>query len=180
MMLLSKKKIRKFYGIVAEKWMLASKISKEAFEKSKRNFEKLEDQSIVEDENLANILDEAREYIQAMFREEDPSSHLLKLKAFWVMPRGLKLLSSQFEWLVDGSKDGDLLASIESRISNVMSLVEKYLVKKGGVSWEEKYKKVAEECEVRHGNDTMKIVFLIRELGRTWGNKSDKLIFVEG
>ena len=169
MMLLSKKKIRKFYGIVAEKWMLASKISKEAFEKSKRNFEKLEDQSIVEDENLANILDEAREYIQAMFREEDPSSHLLKLKAFWVMPRGLKLLSSQFEWLVDGS-----------RISNVMSLVEKYLVKKGGVSWEEKYKKVAEECEVRHGNDTMKTVFLIRELGRTWGNKSDKLIFVEG
>jgi hypothetical protein len=180
MMILSKKKVRKYYGIVPEKWMLASKISKEAFEESKKNFEKLEDITVAQVKDLSNILDGSREYLQAMFREEDPSSHLLKLKAFWVMPRGLKMLSLQFEWLVDGSRDGDLMASIEGRIANVMSLVEKYLVKKGGAGWEEKFKKVAAECQVSHGNDTMKTVFLIRELGRTWSNKSEKLLFVEG
>ena len=180
MLVLSKKKVRKYYGIVAEKWRLASKISKVAFEKSKSSFEKLEDVTIEEVEDLSNILDESREYLQAMFREEDPSSHLLKLKVFWGMPRGLKLLSLQFEWLVDGSKDGDLQVSIEARIENVMSLVEKYLVKKGGAGWEEKFKKVAADCELSHGNDTIKTVYLIRELGRTWGNKSEKLLFIEG
>ena len=172
-----KKNPRKFYGISPEKWNLASKLTQEEFERSAAFFSNIEE---LEYEDKLEVLSKARNFLQINFRKEDPSSHLIKLSSFWKMPHGPKLLSEWFEWLVDGSKDGDLVKSIEDHIDPILRMVEKFLENKKGDDWAKKVEEVENNCTVNYGNTLLFQIFLIRELAKSWGNKGEKLIFIEG
>ena len=79
---------------------------------------------------MFNCLDDGREYLQSMFRQEDPSTHMVKVKKFWTMPYGPRLLSEYFEWLVDSSSDGNLSTSIADNIDPVIEMTIKILGEK--------------------------------------------------
>lgn len=96
------------------------------------------------------------------------------------MPHGVKLLSVWFEWLVSGSKEGNLRKSITEHIDGVMILVQNYLEDKKGDVWRKRFEDIDKDCKENFGNTNLLHVFLIRELGKSWGNKSEKLIFIEG
>lgn len=173
------KKPRKFYGVSSDKWYLGSKVSKNDFENSEKKFMEIENAG--EDLNMMfDCLDEGREYLQLMFRQEDPSTHMVKVKQFWKMPYGPSLLSEYFEWLVDSSTDGKLSTSIEDNLDPVIEMTVKILGEKKGTSWMNKLDEVKRDCEAKQGNDIMKKVFVIRELAKYWRNAPEKLVFIEG
>ena len=60
-----------------------------------------------------------------MFRQEDISTHVIKLKPFWIMPWGPAMLSHQFEWIVNGSDYGNLASSISDQLDSVLELTVK-------------------------------------------------------
>ena len=173
----AKKHPRKFYGISPEKWNLASKLTQEEFERSAALFSNIDE---LELEDKIEVLSKSREFLQINFRKEDPSSHLIKLSSFWKMPHGPKLLSVWFEWLVDGTKDGDLVKSIEDHIDPILKMVDTFLEKKKGLEWAKKVEEVENDCSVNYGNTLLLQIFYIRELAKLWGNKGEKLIFIEG
>ena len=174
----TKKQPRKFYGISPEKWNLAKKLSKKEYEKGAEAFAQLEIADSLE--AMEEILQRSREFIQIFFRTVDPCTHIRKLSSFWKMPHGIKLLNMWFEWIVDGSKDGDLTKSIEDHMDAVMRMVENYLSLKKGESWIKKLAEVGSDSRLRFGNSLLLEIFLIRELAKFWGNKGEKLIFVDG
>ena len=96
------------------------------------------------------------------------------------MPYGPKLLSNHFEWLVDGSRDGDLAFSIEDHIDMVLNMTAQILGEKKGNVWIRQLEEVQNNSRVKHGNELMSQVFIIRELAKSWKNNPAKLIFVEG
>ena len=173
------KKPRKFYGISSEKWNLASKLSQKEYEESETIFSELETLGGDLDAK-EKVLKRARLYLQISFRKEDPSSHVRKLRIFWEMPHGPKLLSLWFEWLVDGSKDGDLVKSIDEHLGSVLKMVENFMYEKKGDTWKLKVAEVENICSAKYGNEQLLQVFLVRELAKMWGNKPEKIIFVEG
>lgn len=171
--------MRKFYAVSPEKWYLGAKISKEEFDASEAKFVEINDADGDLDEIMA-CLDRARVYVQIQFRSEEPSTHVAKYRVFWKMPYGPRLLSNHFEWLVDGSRDGDLAFSIEDHINLVIDLTAKILSAKLGDDWNRQLEVVKNSSKARNGNDVMTWVFLIRELAKSWKNNPAKLIFVEG
>ena len=108
-------------------------MTKEEYELSEAKFLNIRDARESLDD-MIQCLKEGREYLQIQFRQEDPSTHVQKLKPFWKLPFGVDLLSHWFEWLVDGSRDGSLLFSIEDHIDAVINLTAKILGKKKGES----------------------------------------------
>ena len=126
----TKKQPRKFYGISPEKWNLAKKLSQAEYDKAAEAFEQLDKAENLE--AMEEVLKNSREFLQISFRTVDPCTHIRKFSSFWKMPQGIKLLNLWFEWIVNGSKDGDLSKSIEDHMDAVMRMVENYLsVKKG-------------------------------------------------
>jgi len=99
----SSKKVRRLYGIKHEHWFISKKISQAEYKKSENNFEKLASVIDGDLETIEACLESSRQFIQINFRNEDPSSHVNKLKYFWAKPNGLLVLNLWFEWLVGGS-----------------------------------------------------------------------------
>ena len=101
-----------------------------------------------------------------MFRQEDPSTHVIKLKPFWIIPWGPAMLSHQFEWNVNGSDDGNLASSISDQLDSVLELTVAILGRKKGDAWKRKYNEVETISANKHGNDNMKNVFMIESWQR--------------
>ena len=176
----SAKKVRKLYGISAEKWFLAKKISQSDYEKSDINFAKLAEVTEGDEAAIGDCLEAAREYVQIHFRKEDPSSHVLKLKSFWKMPNGPTVLNMWFEWVVNGSDTGNIAAAIEEKLDDNMNIIEKILIDQRGDDWEKEVRNAENNCRENNGNKIMFYVFLLRELAKSWKNHPQKVIFVEG
>ena len=173
------KKPRKFYAVSPQKWFLGSKVSKAQYEESQAAFLLISEAG--EDEGkIDECLDKGRVYLQILFRMEDPSSHVVKLKEFWKMPRGLKLLNNYFEWLVDGSGDGSLAISIEDHISSILNLTAKILGDKRDKEWQSKLEETENNSQAKYGNDIMFKIHIIRELAKNWKNLAEKIIFIQG
>ena len=160
------------------KWFLGSKILKDEYQLSEAKFLNIEASEDLGDKILC--LEEGREYLQIQFRKETPGAHMEKLKAFWRMPDGPQLLNSWFEWLVDGSRDGSLVFSIQDHIDTVVKYTARILGKNRGEEWDVKLDEVRTNCQTMNGNDTMLKVFIIRQLAISWKNSPEKLFFVEG
>ena len=175
----SAKKSRKFYAVSPEKWFLVYKLTKDEYEKSEEKFLGIckAGGDLVK---MKECLEEGRVFVQIMFRLEDPSTHVQKLKPFWSMPHGPELLSCHFEWLVGGSRDDSLAHSIEDYIDLVLQMSARILGDKMGKSWYEKLEEVSNNSKAKNGNDIMEQVFIIRELSKSWKNDVEKLIFIEG
>ena len=175
----SAKKPRKFYAVSPDKWFLGTKLTKDEYEKSEEKFLELcgAGGDFVK---MKKCLEEGRVFVQIMFRLEDPSTHVQKLKPFWSMPQGPALLSCQFEWLVNGSRDNDLAHSIEDHIDMVLQMTARIMGDKMGTFWLQKLEEARNNSQAKNGNDIMEQVFIIRELAKSWKNEAEKLIFIEG
>ena len=176
----SAKKPRKFYAVSPEKWYLGSKISEEDYAISEAKFfeiDKAGDGNLVK---MVECLEQGRVYLQIKFRNEDPSTHVKKLKCFWKMPHGPELLSRYFEWLVEGSRDSNLAFSIEDHIDPVLKMTARILGDKKGDGWNLQLVEMENNCRMKNGNDTLVNVFIIRELAKSWKNPPEKLIFIQG
>ena len=159
---------------------MGAKISQEEFDASEAMFVEINEAEEGDVDEIVACLDRARVFVQIKFRSEDPSAHVTKFRIFWKMPYGPRLLSNHFEWLVDGSRDGDLAFSIEDHINLVIDLTAKILIAKMGDDWSRQLEEVKTNSRTRNGNDIMTWVFIIRELAKSWKNNPAKLIFLEG
>ena len=158
---------------------MGSKISQEDFDKSEAKY--LEISEAGDDiDKIIECAKNATTFLQIQFRNEDPSTHINKLKLFWKMPHGPRLLSHHFEWLVDGSRDSDLAFSIEDHIDPVLKMTAKILGDKKGDAWNRQLEEVENNSRTKNGNDIMINVFIIRELAKSWKNNPEKLIFIQG
>ena len=176
----SAKKVRRIYGISAEKWFLAKKLSQQEYEMSEANFTKLSEVGDHDVDAINECLESAREFVQIHFRKEDPSSHVLKLKVFWKVPNGLIILNSWFEWLVGGSDNGNISNTIEEKIDDVMIIIDKILGDQKGDEWVKQARDMENSCREKNGNSIMFYVYLLRELAKSWKNQPEKVIFIEG
>ena len=123
------KKTRKFYAVSRDKWFLGSNATKTEFDESETGF--LAISEVTGDlDKMDNCLEQGRIYLQTMFRQEDPNTHVIKLKPFWIMPWGPAMLSHQFEWNVNGSDDGNLASSISDQLDSVLELTVAILGRK--------------------------------------------------
>ena len=174
----AKKQPRKFYAIQPEKWNLAKKLAQKDYDEAYKLFSTLDDLDSVMCKQ--EVLEASREFLQIGFRNEDPSVHLIKYSQFWKQPDGLVLISGWFEWLVGGSKDGDLSRSISDHLDLVLKMLSTYLTEKKAEGWGKCMQDIENESVRKHGNLHMYQVALIRELATAWGNKGEKLIFIEG
>ena len=77
------------------------------------------------------------------------------------------MLSHQFEWIVNGSDDGNLASSISDQLDSVLELTVAILGRKKGDAWKRKYNEVETISANKHGNDIMKNVFIFRELAKS-------------
>ena len=173
----ARKKTRKNYGLNPDKYLLASKICKSDFLKSQASFNVMEEETVL-DEKL-KICEKSRDYVQSKFRTLEPSSHILSMKSFWALPAGPKLLSSWFNWMVDGEQL-DFAVTVEENLPSCLNMAQKVLSSKMGVAWDERLVGVMAIAEESHGNDTMVNIFVLRALGNLWKNKSQKALFIEG
>ena len=169
-----KKRVRKFYGIKGENWNLAVTVDSKTLERSEENYRKF----AIEDDlgTLKILLGEAREFLQVKFRSLDVSEHVFELPDFWKLPHGTQLLSSWFEWLVGGSKDGWLQASIETNLETILLIVKDIIVDKKGEQWLAHMDEVTHDCEERNGNQIMVWITLIREWAVLYQDKPSKVI----
>ena len=133
-------------------------MSKDEYKKSEASFLSI-DEADGDIDTMDKCLDDGRVYLQVSFRQEDPSTHVLKMQAFWMMPYGPVLLSKQFEWLVDGSVDGDLVMSIQDNLECVLDMTVKILSDKKGDVWSNKLMEIERESQAKNGNSVMKSVF---------------------
>ena len=126
------------------------------------------------------ILDSGRIFLQAEFRNQDPSTHIAKIKEFWSKPQGLLLLSNHFEWLVDGSDGGNLSLNIKANIDRAIGITVQVLSNKKDRKWKETLDEVKVTAQGRNGNAIMYYVYVIRELAKYWKNSPEKVIFIQG
>ena len=176
----SSKKVRKLYGIVPEKWFSAKKITEEDFAKSEDNFKKLTAIPGGDLVALASCLEDSREYIQIMFRTEDPSAHVQKLKSFWGMPNGLHVLTLWFEWICGGSDSGNIGTIIELKMDENMQIIEKVLIDQNCEEYENELKDAEKKFSEDYGNGTMYNIHLLRQLCKSFKNHPEKLLYIEG
>ena len=174
----AKKQPRKFYAICPEKWNLAKKMSQKEYDDGSNKFSSFDDLENLEAK--AGALETLREFLQIGFRTEDPSVHIIKYSKFWKQPDGIKLLSMWFEWLVGGSKDGDISKSIAENLDFVLRMLDEYMTEKSGEAWSKSMEEIERECLSKYGNSLMFQVALIRELAKMWGNMGEQLIYIEG
>ena len=170
------KRFKKSYGIAAETWNYDLNASKAEKVKAKALFNKLDEIESFEDK--ANQVKQARAFIQELFRSKEPSQSVNDLQGFW--NAGPTILSQWFEWLVNGSNDGDLSVSVELQLTKVLNIVEQYLVSKKGSEFEIDLQNIKQQYENKTGNDILYKIFLIRDLGRLFKAMSEKLIFIDG
>ena len=176
----SSKKVRRLYGIKHEHWFISKKISQAEYKKSENNFEKLASVIDGDLETIEACLESSRQFIQINFRNEDPSSHVNKLKYFWAKPNGLLVLNLWFEWLVGGSDTGSLKMTLEENIDRNMVFVERFLVEKNSENYVGQLKIAKQSLIEKYGNNTMYYLHLLRELCKIWNNDPGKVFFVVG
>ena len=170
------KKLKKGYGVTAERYNYGKMSSKEEQEAAKNAFKKLYHSDSLEEKEQLTIL--ARIYIQIQFRSLQPSQAAEDLKPLW--SAGPSLLSSWFEWLVSGSRDGNLSVSADMQLIKVLNLVEQFIISKKGSSFEAEIEGVRESAELEYGNDIWFKIYLIKQLGKLFKNQAEKLIFIDG
>ena len=177
------KNVKKFHGVSAEKWFLGKKITEDDFKKGQTKFLEIDCISDDDREALSKWLEDCKEYIQIMFRTEEPSSHILKLKPFWSpKQKGLAILDIWFEWLVDGSgsKENCVIAVIEKRMDNVMKIVEQVLIAEKADGFQNILSEEEKKSLDYFGNRNMYYVDLLRRLCVHWKNSPEKFIYIEG
>ena len=172
------KKTKKMYALVPEHWHLASKISPEDYRQSEEAYWKFEAEQDVEKKK--ELMEDCREFVQVQFRTLDPGTHIHSLEKFWQMPMGPELLSAWFEWVTNGSRDGCLRETIKENAENVFGMVHAVLSEMKGTAWDKKFEEESNNSHLKFGNDTMKRIFLLRDLASTWKNQPEKFIFIEG
>ena len=167
------KKIKKVYGVSREKWDVDVNASKAEIASSKKTFSNLSSQNSIE-ENKELLLNAAA-YIQSQFKALEPSQAADRLK---VIRTDQKLLGLWFEFVTDGSKDGDLTETANMQSTKVFNIVEQYLLSKNCSSYIEELSKIKNTSQVQCGNDIDYRIFLLRELGLLFKNKPEKLVFL--
>ena len=176
----SSKNVRKLYGIIPERWFSPKKISEEEYKKSEDNFKKLAEINDDDQPALKACLEGAREYIQIMFRTEEPSSHVQKLKAFWDMPNGTLILNFWFEWLCGGSDLGNIAKTIDKKMDDDMNIIEQVLIEQNSEEYEKEVKEDKASVMRDYGNMTFFYILLLRRLCKSFKNQPEKFLFVEG
>ena len=174
----SSKKTRKFYSILPERWNLAEKIEEEMYLKSEQAY-----QNISGEEDISvkkGILEDAREYLQVQFRTMEVGGHIYSHKDFWELPHGPILVSSWFEWLTGGSEEGWLGATIEKNLEPVLKIVAEIISDKKGSLWDDKLAETTNNAEVNNGNNSLVLVFLLREWSKLYKEKPHRVVFIEG
>ena len=171
------RKSKKVYALDPEKWHLASKISPQNYKISEEAYLKFAEEHDVDGKKEKMV--DCREFLQVQFRTKDPSAHIHSLQKFWEMPHGPKLLSEQFEWVTNGSRDGCLLETIKNNADTVFGMVRAYLSELRGVAFEKKFDEVSHASKTKLGNDSLLRIFLLRELACTWKNVASSFIFIE-
>ena len=169
-------KEKKVYGVKAEKYNYGIDASKAELEGARESFKKLDVVDSLEEKK--HIVVASRAFIQNMMRTLQPSQAVEDLALFWSC--GPEVLSYWFEWIVGGSKDGHLATSVELQMDKVMNIIEQYIVYKKGSDYEKDIHGVKEMVELHHGNQSWFKIFLLRDLGKLFRNKSEKLVFVDG
>ena len=167
---------KKVYGVKAEKYNYGLNASKAEMETARDHFKKLHEVDSLEEKK--QILTIARAFIQNRMRTLQPSQAVEDLASFWAS--GPEVLSYWFEWIVGGSKDGNLSTSVDLQMDKVMNIIEQYILFKKGSDYEKDIQGVRELVELHHGNDSWFKLFLLRDLGKLFRNKSEKLVFVDG
>ena len=173
--LAAKKKTRKNYGLNPDKYQLATKIHKSDFQAAESEFRKMKDDDRLEVK--LEICKLSRNFLKAKFRTLEPGSHILLLKAFWIMPGGPKVLSEYFKWITDSEQD--LAKVAEENIEDCLLMVEKVLILKKGPVWKIKLNELEREAEEDNGNQVLVSTFVLRELAESFKNRPEKAIFVE-
>ena len=167
---------KKVYGVKADKYNYGLNASKAEMEAARDHFKKLHEVDSLEEKK--QILTIARAFIQNRMRTLQPSQAVEDLASFWAS--GPEVLSYWFEWIVGGSKDGNLSTSVDLQMDKVMNIIEQYILFKKGSDYEKDIQGVRELVELHHGNDSWFKLFLLRDLGKLFRNKSEKLVFVDG
>ena len=170
------KKSKKVYGVSAEKYNYGVNASTAEQEVAKEMFKKLSEVESFEERRT--IIIASRAFLQHQFKSLQPSQAVEDLSSFWAA--GPEHLSEWFEWIVGGSKDGNLSGSVDMQMSKVVNILEQYIVFKKGADFETEIAGVKEMVQLHHGNDCWYKIFLIRDLGKLFKNKPEKLIFVDG
>ena len=172
----SAKKVKKSYGIVPDRYNHGLNASKAEMEHAKNMFKKISEVESLEEKKQLVIA--SRVFIQSQFRSVQPSKTVEDLEQFWSAGPGI--LSDWFEWMVQGSKDGNLTLSVDLQMTKVMNLVEQYILAKKGSDFEKEIRGVKEITDLHHENDSWFKIFLLKDLAKLFKNKSEKLIFVDG
>ena len=165
-----------FNGVNAEKFNIYETSSKNEKDSSLKSYNELEACDLFEEKQA--YLHDARIHIQYCFQRYEPSQAVEKLKGFW--DGGIGLLSDWFEWIVDGSKYGDLSKASLEMLPKVLNIVEQFILSKRGEVYEEELNRSKRHALASNGNDIMYQVFLIRDLAKLFKNRGEKLIFIDG
>jgi hypothetical protein len=170
------KKHKKMYGVSPEKYNFGLMASKAEKEQAKAAFMTILDAGSLTEKTHAAIA--ARVFTQNQLRSLQPSQAAGDLKPIWY--GGPALLSEHFEWLVSGSRDGNLAVSADRQMKKVLNLVEQFIISKKGPDFEAEIRGVKVTTELHYGNDTWFRVYLIRQLAKLFKNEAGKLLFVDG
>ena len=165
-----------FNGVNAEKFNIYETSSKNEKDSSLKSYNELEACDLFEEKKA--YLHDARIHIQYCFQRYEPSQAVEKLKGFW--DGGIGLLSDWFEWIVDGSKYGDLSKASLEMLPKVLNIVEQFILSKRGEVYEAELNRSKRHALASNGNDIMYQVFLIRDLAKLFKNRGEKLIFIDG
>ena len=137
---------KKVYGVKAEKYNYGLNASKAEMETARDHFKKLHEVDSLEEKK--QILTIARAFIQNRMRTLQPSQAVEDLASFWAS--GPEVLSYWFEWIVGGSKDGNLSTSVDLQMDKVMNIIEQYILFKKGSDYEKDIQGVRELVESSH------------------------------
>ena len=170
-----KKKV-KGYCLRPEKWCIDEKASKDEMEEAFKEYKKMENALSVKEK--AKLVISACIFIQKQFRSFEPNQVVEDLELFW--EAGPEILSKWFEWLTGGSKLGNLSLSVIKQLTKVMNIVENFILSKRSAEFELEMNQVKAEAEERNGNNIMYNIFLLRNLGKLFKNKSEMIIFLDG
>ena len=173
---LKKKKKMQGYCLSAERWNIDESVSRGELEEAKKSYVKLDEATSKEEKKQLMVV--SRAFIQKQFKLLEPGQAVEDLKSFW--EGGAEALSEWFEWLVGGSKLGNLSLSVAGQLKKIMNIVEEFIISKRGddflTEMEEKKAKVVTET----GNSIMYELYLLRNLSKLFKNKPEKWLFFDG
>jgi len=166
---IKKKRIKTAYCISKEKWIIDASANQAEKEEAAKHFLNLDFVTTIAEKK--ELVKASRVFIQSQFRELDPGQAVEDLQSFW--SPGPEILSSWFEWLTGGSRQGSLAVTAAQQMARVLHIVEQFLLAKKG-------NHVVREKRKENGSDILHQALLIRQLGTFFKNKVDKLIFIDG